>query len=141
MASVVDRMTVSPRAIDDPSSRRRLAQPRAVDPNRIGARAVEDRALQRSERQEIPPARPVAGTSYRVLTSLASATYGFDQLLKQLRDRLELIDTSKTYNDRRDRHPEQTVAEVTAALNDALAAARVPGRAPVLVGTFEPALT
>jgi hypothetical protein len=46
-----------------------------------------------------PTALPWPATSYRALSSLATATYGFDQLLSQVHGRLELLDPTKIYDD------------------------------------------
>jgi hypothetical protein len=57
---------------------------------------------------------PVPDHIYSVHIYVGAATYELDQLLGQLRGRLELVDVSRAYDDRRDRPVEQTIAEVAA---------------------------
>jgi putative protein kinase ArgK-like GTPase of G3E family len=63
---------------------------------------------------------PWPPTSYRVLSEVTAAARGLDQLLRQIGERLELVDASKAYDDRRDRPAEQTIADVQVQLNVSL---------------------
>lgn len=63
---------------------------------------------------------PWPPTSYQVLSEVAAAARGLDQLLQQIGERLEEVDTSNAYDDRRDRPAEETIADVQVELDVSL---------------------